>query len=106
MSLQTLQFGIEAIERGSIAEGVRLIKIALDSPDLPSNLRAIAHLWLAETQDDPNYKRKCYSDALNADPQCEEASKRLSALLTVALPPAPDFTPTDSQPLPPAPPTT
>ncbi|MFN8451338.1 MAG: hypothetical protein U0521_22840 [Anaerolineae bacterium] len=51
----------------------RLIRIAIKSGELSPSMRAIAYLWLAETQTDPQQKRAGYSEALAADPNSAEA---------------------------------
>jgi len=57
MSHRTLEMGIAAVQRSSLAEGARLIRIAIKSGELSPEVRAIAFLWLAETQSDPQQKR-------------------------------------------------
>lgn len=95
MSHRTLEMGISAVQRGSLPEGARLIRIAIKQGDLSPQMRAIAYLWLAETQTDPGQKRASYSEALAADPANVEARQRLASLLTAQLPSAPQ-TPTPS----------
>ena len=89
MSHRTLEMGIAAVQRGSPAEGARLIRIAIKGGELSPQMRAIAYLWLAETQADPQQKRATYGDALAADPANVEARQRLASLLTSQLPAAP-----------------
>ena len=89
MSHRTLEMGIAAVQRNSPAEGARLIRIALKSGELAPDVRAIAYLWLAETQTDPQQKRALYGEALAADPNNAEARQRLATLLTAQLPAAP-----------------
>ncbi len=93
MSHRTLEMGIAAVQRGSTAEGARLIRIAIKNGELSPQMRAIAYLWLAETQSDPQQKRASYGEALAADPASAEARARLASLLTAELPSAP-ITPT------------
>jgi len=81
--------GINAVQRGSPAEGARLIRIAIKSGELSPQMQAIAYLWLAETQTDLQQKRATYGDALAADPANVEARQRLASLLTSQLPAAP-----------------
>src|SRR4051794_26205747 len=97
MSHRTLEMGIAAVQRGSPAEGARLIRIAIKSGDLSPQMRAIAYLWLAETQTDPQQKRASYGEALAADPGSVEARQRLASLLTAQLPSSP-VTATQTQP--------
>ncbi len=86
MSQRMLEMGIAAVQRGSAAEGARLIRIAIKSGELSPQMRAIAYLWLAETQSDPQQKRVSYGEATAADPNNAEAQKRLASLLTAQLP--------------------
>lgn len=89
MSHRTLEMGISAVQKGSLAEGARLIRIAIKSGDLSPQMRAIAYLWLGETQSDPQQKRASYGEALAADPNNAEARTRLASLLTAQLPSSP-----------------
>lgn len=86
MSHRTLEMGIAAVQKGSLPEGARLIRIAIKSGDLSPQMRAIAYLWLGETQSDPQQKRASYGEALAADPNNAEARARLASLLTQQLP--------------------
>ncbi|MBK8023381.1 MAG: hypothetical protein IPK19_18600 [Chloroflexi bacterium] len=86
MTQRALELGITAIQRGSLQEGARLIRIAVKSDELTPEMRAVAYLWLAETSPDPAQKRSAYNEALNANPQNGEARSRLAALLTSGLP--------------------
>lgn len=89
MGYRTLEQGIESVQAGRMTEGARLLRIALKSGELTPDLRAIAYLWLAETQDEVQHKRTCYNEALAAEPNNEHARQRLSALLAAQLPPMP-----------------
>jgi hypothetical protein len=95
MPFRSMEQGIEAIKAGNTVEGARLLRIALKGEQLTGSLRAVAYLWLAETNADTQHKRACYNEALRADPNNQDAKNRLSALLVADLPPSP----------PPAPPT-
>jgi hypothetical protein len=90
---RSLELGITALQAGSTPEGARLIRIALKSGKLTDDLRAIAYLWLAEVETDPQQKRALYNQALNADPNNVEAHQRLARLLSAQLPPMPAQTP-------------
>jgi hypothetical protein len=89
MSHRTLEMGISAIQNNSLAEGARLLRIALKSGELAPPMRAIAYLWLAETQTETQQKRASYAEALAADPANAEAQQRLTKLLTAELPAVP-----------------
>lgn len=88
MSLRILELGINALQKGSAAEGCRLIRVALKSDELTPEMRSAAYLWLAEAQTDLQQKRMYYSAAVRADPSNAEARARLQQLMTVQLPPA------------------
>jgi hypothetical protein len=105
MQRRSLELGITALQAGSTAEGARLIRIALKSGKLSDDLRAIAYLWLAEVEADPQQKRALYNEALNVDPSNVEARQRLARLLSAQLPPMSANTPQvapSSAPLPPS----
>lgn len=100
MPHRSLELGITAIQAGSTVEGARLIRIALKNDKLTDDLRVIAYLWLAEIENDIQKKRALYSEALNIDPNNEEARARLARLMSAQLPPLSASTPTPA----PAPP--
>jgi hypothetical protein len=84
MSSRDLNQGIEAIRQGNTAEGARLLRIALKGQDadaLPASTRAVGYVWLAETQDDLQFKIECYQQALQIDPSNMVIRQRLDALL-------------------------
>jgi hypothetical protein len=89
MPFRSMEQGIAAIQAGNLAEGARLLRIALKSDAITGSLRAIACMWLAETSPDHEFKRTCYQEALAADPNNQDASQRLAALLATQLPPTP-----------------
>lgn len=89
MPFRSMELGIEAVKSGNHAEGARLLRIALKGEQLTGSLRAVAYLWLAETNPDPQHKRACYTEALRADPNNQDAKQRLSALLAADLPVTP-----------------
>ena len=89
MTLQSLELGIQAVQAGNREEGARLLRIALKSGELSPQLGAVAHLWLAETGSDPQFRRDCYKNALVLEPGNAQAQERLTALLAAMLPSAP-----------------
>jgi hypothetical protein len=95
-AIKTLELGIQAIQAKQLDEGARFIRIALKSRELTPELSAIAYCWLAETNPDPQHKRACYSQALDIDPNNNEARQRLSKLLAAQLPPIPATLPESS----------
>lgn len=97
MSFQYLEMGVVAIQNGSVEEGARLLKLAIQSPELTNQLRAVAYMWLAETLQDPQQKRVAYQEALNADPENADIRQRVTQILSSQLPPPP---PTSTPPPP------
>lgn len=97
MPYDNLNKGVTAIQQGKLAEGARLLKIALKSEDLVGTLRATALTWLAETKETREEKLACYKEALQCDPTYEKAHRRMAALLDESLPPLPKNTPADAQ---------
>jgi hypothetical protein len=97
-AIKTLETGIQAIQSRQYAEGARFVRIALKSSELTAELRSVAYCWLAETRDDFEHKRACYSEALIADPNNADAQQRLSVLLASQLPPMPNSLPENSPP--------
>ncbi|MBE2182257.1 MAG: trypsin-like peptidase domain-containing protein [Anaerolineae bacterium] len=82
MPFRTLQLGIDAIQAGSAHEGARLIRIALKHDELPADMKAIALMWLAETEANPTGKRNYYTQAVAADPNNADARARLMRLMS------------------------
>ena len=102
MPQQNVEQGIAAIQAGNVAEGERLLKIALREPDLTGPMRAIACLWLAETTADPQAKRTYYDAALDADPGNAQVRQRVDGWkATQLMPPPPASTPTPGYAMPP-----
>ena len=103
MSVRSIEQGIEAIRSGNLAEGARLIRIALRDERVQGPLRATAYLWLAETKNNREAKLACYNEALAADPGNKHAHTRISLLLQDDLPPVPvQPDPAPPKPSPPA----
>ncbi len=93
MSFQNLDQGIKSIQVGNYEEGARLLRIALKDDQLTGKLRAVALVWLAETNPDPAFKIQCYHEALAIDPQNEDVSQRLAVLLSPPQQPTPPAQP-------------
>ncbi len=103
MSFQSVEQGIGAIQAGNRDEGIRLLKIALKSPELAPALRAVACLWLGETSTDPTEKRAYYKDALAADPANTAVKERVESFLAQQYMPPPTSTQPISPMAPPMP---
>lgn len=89
MPYTNMQKGITAIQQGNLQEGGRLLRIAMKHEDLKGDLRATALTWLAETKFSREEKLACYQEALQNDPNNENARRRMAALLEQSLPPMP-----------------
>ena len=89
MPQNAVEQGIAAIQAGNVAEGERLLKIALREPDITGPMRAIACLWLVETTADPQAKRTYYDAALDADPGNAQVRQRVEAWKATQLMPPP-----------------
>ncbi len=102
----TVEQGIAAIQAGNIEEGGRLLKIALNQPDLTGPVRAVACLWLAEISPDTASKRTYYTAALDADPGNAQIRSRVEAWMAAQPQPTPPRQPTTNpgEEMPPLPP--
>ncbi len=76
---------VQAIQSGQLEEGARLLRLFLRDEPNPS-VRAVAWLWLAETEPRPQFKVECYQYALKEDPSNADAQARLNFYLS-QLPP-------------------
>ncbi len=93
MSYQYLEMGIEAVRKGSLDEGMRLLRMAIKSDELTIQLKAVAYMWLAETQTDPAQKRALYQQARDADPNNADIAARVDRFLQQQFPPPPSSLP-------------
>ncbi len=90
MSFRSIEQGIAAIQAGQRDEGMRMLRIALRSPEVAGPLRAVACIWLAESLTDPAERRAFYDEAVLADPNNPQVRQRYEAFLaTQLLPPQP-----------------
>ncbi len=90
MSFQTLQQGIDQIRAGHLQEGARLIRIALNDPNIQGGTRAVANMWLVETTQHNNEKLYYLQQALGAaqDPNLRnDIQQRITGLIAADLPP-------------------
>ena len=73
---------IEHMKSGELQSAVALLRAAVDDPDLDGHGRAVAYIWLAETNDDIAFKINCLRQALRhepGNPQVQEQLDQLSA---------------------------
>lgn len=73
-----LKSAVLAVQSGRLEEARRLLVSILRQD--PGN--AAAWVWLGKAVDDPEKRRECFSRALRADPNDEEARRGLVALLS------------------------
>jgi len=86
MAHRNLEQAVQAIQNGNHEEGARLLRIELKEQQMPPPLRAVALMWLAETNPDLQFKIQCYRQANQADPNNQDAARRLSLMLSQQLP--------------------
>ncbi len=96
MSYQYLQMGIAAAQGGSMEEAARLLRLAVKSPEVNAQSRAVAYMWLAETTTDTAQKRAYYQQAVESDPANADIRARVDAFLATQFQPPP--TPTAPPP--------
>lgn len=73
-----LEQGILATQHQDLAQGKRLLKIALKNDPLTTPERIQALTWLAETDPDPTFKVTQYQQAIQLDPTNQDITNRLS----------------------------
>lgn len=78
-----LQQAIDLMRTGKTEAGARMLQIVIKEPDLTHDFRATAYAWLAESQDDLNFKINCLNRALDSDPTNQLIRSRLNELLAV-----------------------
>ncbi|MGJ3240153.1 MAG: trypsin-like peptidase domain-containing protein [Anaerolineae bacterium] len=77
MASKSLEQGIHAIQQQDMAQGKRLIKYALKNDALSADERIKALIWLAETDNDIEFKLAQYQQAVQIDPSNEDTLNRL-----------------------------
>lgn len=78
MASINLEQGIQAIQQQDLAQGKRLLKIALKNDPLTQQERIHALTWLAETDPNPQFKVTQYQEAIKLDPTNQDIINRLS----------------------------
>lgn len=94
--MQMFNHAVQAIQNGQHEEGARLLRLFIRDETNPT-VRAVAWLWLAETDAQPAFKIDCYQRALADDPQNADAQARLNFYLSQQLPTPPTPTPPPQQ---------
>jgi hypothetical protein len=85
----TIEQGIAAIRSGNVAEGERLLRIALKNPETTGTLRAFALVWLGSITADPAARRSHYENAQIADPENPQIRQAVEAYLNTQMPQPP-----------------
>ena len=71
---------IELMKTGDLQPAVALLQQAVDDTDLDEHGRAVACIWLAETQDDVGFKIGCLRQALRHEPGNPQIQQELDQL--------------------------
>ncbi len=71
---------IEYMKSGNPQPAAALLRRAVEDPALDARSRAVACIWLAETQDDMAFKMRCLQQALRLEPNNPQVQQRLAAL--------------------------
>jgi|GEM_PF-467672 len=76
-----LKQAIEFVQQKNYEAGAMMLNAVLKRPELSYQNKAIAYVWLAETQNDINFKIQCLSQAQDFDPQNPMIVERLNTWL-------------------------
>ncbi len=77
---QDLQRAIVLMRDGEVEAAVPLLLRLRDAPELDDKGRAAANVWLAETRDAPDFKRRCLEQALRHEPDNAQIRRGLQRL--------------------------
>lgn len=72
---------IEHMKSGQIQPAAALLREALADPELDARGRAVACIWLAETQEDLDFKINCLQQAQRHEPGNQQVQQKLAELL-------------------------
>jgi hypothetical protein len=86
MSLQEIQQGITAVQNGDYQQAEQLLRSGLQSQQVTGSVRAVALMWLAETNPSIQFKIQCYQAAVQADPHNIDIQSRLGTLIASQAP--------------------
>jgi hypothetical protein len=100
-SSRNLEQGLQAVQRRQLDEAKRLLKFALKTDPLTPQERVQALVWLAECDNNPQFKVEQYEQALQIEPTNADVINRLSYWRTQLGAQAPQQTNTPSQGMPP-----
>ena len=71
---------IAHMKSGDLQAAAALLRVAVDDPDLDRHGRAVACIWLAETDDDIAFKIRCLQQALRQEPGNLQVQGKLDQL--------------------------
>lgn len=71
---------IEQMKSGQLQSALPLLRGAVDDPDIDGHGRAVAFIWLAETNDDIAFKINCLQQALRHEPGNSQVQEKLNQL--------------------------
>jgi hypothetical protein len=77
-STRNLEQGLQAVQRRQLDEAKRLLKFALKTDPLSPQERVTALVWLAECDNNPQFKVEQYEQALQIEPTNQDVINRLS----------------------------
>ena len=81
MAQEELRRAIQLMQDGQIEAGSALLRRLAEAPTLDAKGRAAAYVWLAEAQEDHDYKRRCLERALACEPDNLQIRQGLNQLL-------------------------
>src|SRR5687768_18587479 len=76
-SSRNLEQGLQAVQRRQLDEAKRLLKFALNTDPLSPQERVTALVWLAECDNNPQFKVEQYELALQIEPTNQDVMNRL-----------------------------
>lgn len=91
MTQDELRRAIQLMQDGSVEPAAEELRRLVEAPTLDAKGRAAAYVWLAEAQDDRDYKRRCLERALACEPDNAQIRQGLNQLL--AQPSQPEHLP-------------
>jgi hypothetical protein len=89
MSTRSFEQAVQLFQQGQREEAARMFQILVQDAHLPANVRASAYIWLAETNDHVGFKVQCYQQALQLEPNNQDAKMRLDYWMAQQSPPPP-----------------
>lgn len=82
-----LRRAIRLIQAGELKTAVHMLERLAEDAELDDKGRAAAYVWLAESRDNHEFKRRCLERALRFEPENEQILQGLSQLRAAPRPP-------------------